>query len=182
MTSIRVDTSSLIPGAVVVSNSAGFGVLAQDVPASGANGPGIAYSSLSFPADTGKEVRIALTSWPTSGTLIIYEDTSFEYDGPSFSTTYQLYLDGVAVGSPQAFSVDLPNTAVEVTPGKASIQFRQYAPVVTVGGSVVLTPVVAHITIKGYAPAVAQPVAQQPTGNCQLYVKLGGVYQLLRLN
>lgn len=157
MTFIRVDTSSLVPGAVVVSKSAGFGVLAQDVPASGANGPGIAYSSLSFPADTGKEVRIALTSWPSSGTLILYEDTSFEYDGPSFSTNYQLYLDGVAVGTPQVFSVNISATSVNVLPTTSSID------------------------LNGYSSTVVQSVVQQSTGNCQLYVKINNTYLALVL-
>lgn len=181
MTSIRVDTSSLIPGAVVVSNSAGFGVLAQDVPASGANGPGIAYSSLSFPADTGKEVRIALTSWPTSGTLILYEDTSFEYDGPSFSTTYQLYLDGVAVGSPQTFSVTLESNPVMVGPGTSGVVATGYAATVTYSGANSVAPGAGQVVASGYLPTIVQPNVQ-PAGNCRLYVKRGGVYQLLTLH
>lgn len=181
MTSIRVDTSSLISGAVVVSNSAGFGVLAQDVPVSGANGPGIAYSSLSFPADTGKEVRIALTAWPATGTLIIYEDTSFEYDGPSFSTTYQLYLDGVAVGSPQVFSVTLESNHVLVEPGTSGVVATGYAVAVTYSGDNSVSPGSGKVLVSGYLPAIVQPNVQ-PTGNCRLYVKRGGVYQLLTLH
>lgn len=154
--SIRVDSTPWIAGAVVVGDP-GLGVSAEAIPSTGENGAGIAYSSLSFPADTGKEVRVVLTSWPSSGTLILYEDTSFEYDGPSFSTNYQLYLDGVAVGTPQVFSVNISATSVNVLPTTSSID------------------------LNGYSSTVVQSVVQQSTGNCQLYVKINNTYLALVL-
>ena len=78
--SIRVDSSSLIAGAVVVGDP-GLGVLAELVPSTGEHGPGIASTWLG-PAEAGKEVRVLITQWPEVGPLFVWEDTSFEYNGP----------------------------------------------------------------------------------------------------
>lgn len=102
--SIRVDSSSLIAGAVVVG-APGLGVLAEAVPSTGEHGAGYLYDSLEFPADVGKEVRGLITTWPTLGTLTAFEDSSFEYDGPSDSFAFQMYVDGVAVGAPQTVTI-----------------------------------------------------------------------------
>ena len=102
--SIRVDSSPLITGAVVVGVP-GLGVLAEAVPSTGEHGAGYLYPSLEFPADAGKEVRGLITTWPTLGTLKAFEDSSFEYDGPTDSFAFQMYVDGVAVGTPQAVTV-----------------------------------------------------------------------------
>lgn len=102
--SIRVDTSPLISGAVVVGVP-GLGVLAESVPSTGEHGAGYLYDSLEFPADNGKEVRGLITTWPTLGTLTTFEDSSFEYDGPTDSFAFQMYVDGVAVGTPQTVTV-----------------------------------------------------------------------------
>ena len=98
--SIRVDSSSLIAGSVVVGVP-GLGVLAESVPSTGEHGAGYLYDSLEFPADAGKEVRGLITTWPTLGTLTAFEDSSFEYDGPSDTFAFQMYVDGVATGTPQ---------------------------------------------------------------------------------
>ena len=107
--SIRVDTSPLISGAVVVGVP-GLGALAEHVPSTGEHGGGFLYASLAFPDDNGKEVRGFITRWPTLGTLVAYEDSSFEYDGPSDTFAFQMYVDGVAVGTPQTVTlvIDVP--------------------------------------------------------------------------
>ena len=107
--SIRVDTSPLISGAVVVGVP-GLGVPAEAVPSTGEHGAGYLYDSLEFPADNGKEVRGLITTWPTLGTLTAFEDSSFEYDGPSDTFAFQMYVDGVAVGTPQTVTlvIDVP--------------------------------------------------------------------------
>ena len=102
--SIRVDSSSLIAGAVVVGVP-GLGVLAELVPSTGEHGAGYLYASLEFPADNGKEVRGLITTWPTLGTLTAFEDSSFEYDGPTDTFAFQMYVDGVATGTPQTVTV-----------------------------------------------------------------------------
>ena len=111
--SVRVDAAPLIAGAVVVGVP-GLGVLAQDVPATGEHGPGYAYPSLTFPADAGKEIRGEITTWPTNGALIAYEDTSFEYDGASDTFEFQLYVDGEAIGDPQVVTLALIGAPVEL--------------------------------------------------------------------
>lgn len=94
---IRVDSSPLIPGSVVVGTP-GLGVLGSAIPSTGDSGPGYAYEDLIAGDDT-KEIRGLIVSWPTNGTLYAYEDTSFIYDGSSDTFQYQLYVDGVARGS-----------------------------------------------------------------------------------
>ena len=102
--SIRVDSSSLIAGSVVVGVP-GLGVLAEAVPSTGEHGAGYLYDSLEFPTENGKEVRGLITRWPTLGTLVAYEDSSFEYAGPDDSFEFQMYVDGLPVGVPQTVTL-----------------------------------------------------------------------------
>lgn len=175
--SIRVSSTSLIPGAIVVGTP-GLGVLAESIPSSGGNGPGYAYSSLTFPADTGKEIMGRILSWPLDGTLTTFEDTSFEYEGHTFSTTYQLYVDGAPVGSPQTLSVVVSSGAVELTPGKASVSARGYQAAVTVSGAVTLQPSSGEATVRGYLASLSQGqvITPSPAATCRMYVKLNGTY------
>ena len=101
--SIRVDSSSLITGAVVVGDP-GLGVLAELVPSTGEHGPGIASTWLG-PAEAGKEVRVLITQWPEVGSLFVWEDTSFEYNGPGGTAYAQLYVEGQPVDTPQTVTV-----------------------------------------------------------------------------
>lgn len=102
--SIRVDSASLITGSVVVGVS-GLGIKAENIPSSGDNGASFLYNDLSFPSDNGKEIRGRITNWPSSGTFTVNEDGSFYYLGSSNSFSYQLYVDGVAVGGSQWVSI-----------------------------------------------------------------------------
>lgn len=99
--SLRVDSSSLIAGALVCGNR-GLGVLGSEVPASGDNGPGYLYNDLSLPADAGKEVRGLIVTPPAAGTFLAYEDSSFEFYGAdpgAYSFTYRLFVDGADLGT-----------------------------------------------------------------------------------
>lgn len=98
--SLRVDTSPLISGALVVGNR-GLGVLGSAVPSTGDNGAGYLYNDLSLPADANKEVRGLILTQPSAGTLYAYEDSSFEFTGApdgSYTFTYRLYVDGADTG------------------------------------------------------------------------------------
>jgi len=99
--SLRVDTSPLISGALVVGHR-GLGVLGSAVPSSGDNGAGYLYNDLNLPADASKEVRGLILTQPSAGSLFAYEDSSFEFSGApdgSYSFTYRLYVDGVDTGT-----------------------------------------------------------------------------------
>lgn len=99
--SIRVDSSSWIPGAIVVGNR-GLGILADNIPATGDAGPSFLFNDVALPADSGKEVCGRVTSWPSAGTLLTYEDGSFEFSGGpdnTYSFAYTLFVDGVSQGT-----------------------------------------------------------------------------------
>jgi hypothetical protein len=90
------------------------GVLGSLIPATGDNGAGYTYNDLSLPADSAKEICGRITSWPSAGTLYAYEDTSFEFSGApdgAYSFQYQLYVDGVAVGSPASVALTVGSVA-----------------------------------------------------------------------
>lgn len=102
--SIRVDTSSLIPGAIVCGNR-GLGVIGSAIPSDGDHGAGYAYNDLSLPADANKEIRGEILTVPSSGNFFAYEDTSFELDGAADGTytfSYRLYVDGADLGTATA--------------------------------------------------------------------------------
>lgn len=99
--SVRVATTSLISGAVVLGDR-GLGVLGSDVPSTGTHGAGYIYNDLALPADAGKEVRGLITVPPTGLTsFFAYEDSSFTASGPdgTYAFTYRLFVDGADEGT-----------------------------------------------------------------------------------
>jgi len=134
--SLRIDTSEWISGSLLIGEP-GLGVLGSAIPSSGGSGAGYAYNDLSLPADNAKEICGRVTTWPTNGTLFAYEDTSFEYialiDGAD-SFQYQLYVDGVATGSPITVTLitGTVNGSATCTPASLSIS----APTATAAGTV----------------------------------------------
>ena len=125
--SLRVDSASLIAGALVVGDT-GHGVLGALIPATGDDGPSFLYNDLSLPADANKEIRGLITRWAPAGTLVVYEDGSFTYEGPSTDFDYQLYVDGIAIGAPVtvainiASAVDLAGSAAAQATAAAELQ------------------------------------------------------------
>ena len=96
-----IDSSPLIAGSVVVGIGS-HGVLAENIPSNGINGPGYVYEDLDLPADNGKEIRGLIVTTPASGDFFAYEDTSFTFENAAdgaYNFTYQLYVDGVLTGS-----------------------------------------------------------------------------------
>ena len=98
----------LLTGAHIHGNS-GLGVLAELVPSTGEHGPGIASTWLG-PAEAGKEVRVLITQWPEVGSLFVWEDTSFEYNGPGGTAYAQLYVEGQPVDTPQTVAITVGAT------------------------------------------------------------------------
>ena len=111
--SLRVDSSSLIAGALVCGVR-GLGVPGASVPSGGDSGPGYLYNDLALPADAQKEVCGRITTWPAGGELLAEEDSSFTYDGVTDTFEYQLYVDGVATGSPVTVYLNVGGQALSV--------------------------------------------------------------------
>ena len=126
--SIRVDSSPLITSSVVVGDP-GHGVIANDVPSTGEDGPGYIYDQVQSLSLTTEEVRGLITTPPASGDLFAYEDSSFTFDAPdgSYSFQYQLYVDGVATGSVQTVNLTIGATTIT---GSGVVQnlMNQYSP------------------------------------------------------
>lgn len=107
--SIRVDTASLISGAVVVGNR-GLGVLGSDIPSTGTNGASYLYADLSLPADANKEYSGFVVTPPGVGNFFAYEDGSYTYFGQSTTFVYKLREDGVDKGN-QTITITSPDGA-----------------------------------------------------------------------
>lgn len=101
----RVD-STLIAGACVVG-ARGLGVLGsviRSTTATGAHGAGYLYNDWQA-GDDDKEFRGLIVTPPDSGTLVAYEDGSFDFTAPadgSYSFTYRLFVDGADLGTATA--------------------------------------------------------------------------------
>jgi hypothetical protein len=109
MNIVRVDTSSWIAGRVLVGN-AGLGVLASNIPPTGANGASFLYNDITLPGDANKAIRALILTRPSAGTLFVYEDGSFIFSGApdgTYTFTYQLFVDGVSTGSPTTVTLNI---------------------------------------------------------------------------
>ncbi len=101
MTSMRISSTSLIAGALVVGDS-GLGVEGIDIPSTGQDGAAVLNQFVTLPADNDVEFRMLITSQPSAGTLITFEDSSFIYHAPvptNDSFNYEWFKDGVSQGS-----------------------------------------------------------------------------------
>ena len=190
--SMRVGSDYLGDGSFLVGNS-GFGVLAENVPSTGENGPGYLYNDLDLPADNGKEVAGRIVVWPSAGTLAANEDSSFEFTGApdgAYTFQYQLYVDGVLTGSPatvdlviggattvsatlasigvsafDATVITTTNTIVSAT--AANISVSAFDASVVVGNSTIVNATVASVSVTAYQ-AVIDFVAPSP--NCYTWL------------
>jgi hypothetical protein len=132
--SLRIDTSEWIAGSLLIGDT-GLGVLGSAIPSTGGSGAGYAYNDLSLPADSTKEICGQITTWPSAGTLTAYEDTSFDFSGApdgTYTFTYQLYVDGVATGSPATVTLSVGTISGNASGTPASITLS--APTATATG------------------------------------------------
>jgi chitodextrinase len=89
------------------SQSTRHGVLGSVIranTATGTHGPGLLYNDWD-PGDDAKEFRALIVTPPASGTLVTYEDGSFELTGAAngnYSLVYRLFVDGVDLGTATA--------------------------------------------------------------------------------
>ena len=149
--SLRIDSTEWISGALIIGET-GLGVLGSSIPSTGDNGPGYAYNDLTLPADNAKEICGRITTWPTLGTLTAFEDTSFDFTGPegSHAFQYQLYVDGVATGSPVTVSLNVG--AVSATASGTLAALGLTAPTGTATGTSNATAVGSLATMSLSAP------------------------------
>lgn len=91
---VRFDPNRLHAGRVTLSVYPGRGILAENAPSEGDNGPALGYRPEWF----GKEVRAEVVTPPQHGTLELFEDTAIIYTGNGTPDTAELQwlLDGVA--------------------------------------------------------------------------------------
>ncbi len=117
-----VDTSSLVPGAVVVGVG-GFGVLGHAVLAP--TPPGRHTSLLASAVTTSAEssaYRVVITDKPAGSSLYVWEDGTYTYSGPPGTVSFDRYRDGllydtgsISVGDETALS----GAASQTTPRDA---------------------------------------------------------------
>lgn len=77
-----------------------LGSVIRSATATGAHGAGYLYNDWQA-GDDDKEFRGLIVTPPDSGTLVAYEDGSFDFTAPgdgAYSFTYRLYVDGEDAG------------------------------------------------------------------------------------
>lgn len=100
-TSLRIDTTEPISGALVIGDT-GLGVLGSSIPSTGTHGPGYAYDSVILQPDyAGKEYRATIDAKPAALQLTALETSAFTATGPDGThvVSWSLYEDGLLVGS-----------------------------------------------------------------------------------
>ena len=142
------------------SGNRGLGVLGGAVPATGENGAGYLYASLSLPADANTEVRGVIVQQPVGATFgVCNEDSSFALLGAdgAYSFTVQLVSGGVSVGSPYLVSASIGSVAtltVVLDDATAAMSAAGAAPGFATL-AVVLDDATAAMTAAGAAPGLA---------------------------
>lgn len=123
----RWDAGEIISGKSIWGGR-GLGVLAEDIPATGKDGPGFLYPSLDLPADNGKQIRGHVLTFPES--FAPDEYSRFVHspgtDG-SRTASVQIYENGTAVGSPITITLNVGAAQADTIP-----------PVITLNGSSVV--------------------------------------------
>lgn len=99
---IRFDSAQFYPGKIMFSQFAGFGIQAQNIPATGGNGPSIFYEdAIELNAAPTDEFMAELLTVPAAGNFHLYEDGSFEFTGAPdgiYYATYRGRINGVEYG------------------------------------------------------------------------------------
>lgn len=101
----RIASTPFYPNGTVVAQWGGWGVLASHVPASGTNGPALAYPSLTLPAQAGEEVRIELLTTPAAGSFAYFDDTAATLTGApdgAWTSMFRVYIGEVDQGTATA--------------------------------------------------------------------------------
>lgn len=104
----RIASTPFYADGPVVAQWSGWGVLGSAVPATGTDGPALAYPTLAplLPGAAGSEVRIELLTFPASGTFTWYDDTSASLVGASngaWTTSFRVFIGEVDQGIATAY-------------------------------------------------------------------------------
>jgi hypothetical protein len=110
------DTTELVPSGWLSSRYAGHGVLAEDIPSTGLDGPSALYGAVTLPADNGKEIRGYVTRWPAAP-LDIEEDGTFTYSGGPDYFEFLLAVDGVDSTANIGFGAGISRIWLGMEPG-----------------------------------------------------------------
>ena len=105
MSRMRVTAAQILADCPLVVGFGGWGVLGSELPATGEHGPSVGYEWADLPADNDKEFWVRITTQPASGTLLMWPDSAFEYDGPSTTFEAQLAVGAMDVGTPQTVTL-----------------------------------------------------------------------------
>ena len=121
MSWVSSDTE-LVSSAWLSSAYAGHGILGYDIPSAGVSG---GSPLLNDGVSSGEEYRWTLHTAPASGTLVIYENTSFDFYGAAdgaYSFVYRLYESGVDSGLATVYlNVGPPIATVSATTADAAL-------------------------------------------------------------
>jgi len=147
------DTTELVPSAWLSSRYVGHGVLAEDIPSTGLDGPSALYGAVSLPGDNGKEIRGYITRWPAAP-LLIDEDGAFTYSGSPDYFDFLLDVDGVDSAVDIGFGPGISRIWLGMEAGGAFI------------GAVALGAVVVSGSFSGSSPSspIARPTSDVSAG------------------
>jgi hypothetical protein len=104
----RIASTPFYADGPVIATWGGWGVLGSSVPATGTDGPALAYPTLAplLPGAAGSEVRIELLTFPASGTFTWYDDTSASLVGASngaWTSSFRVFIGEVDRGLATAY-------------------------------------------------------------------------------
>jgi hypothetical protein len=145
------DATELVSGGWLTSAYAGHGILAEDIPSTGDHGASVLFDQITLPGDVGKELRALILTEPSGLTSWFQdEDGSVVAEAPdgAYSYSIQVYVDGVALGTPKtvtlSFGVGGASVGITGTAGVLSAEAQSVAvAVVSITGSAGVLGVVA---------------------------------------
>ena len=113
--------SSLETRTVIVTDLPG--ARGADIPTTGLHGASVLADKPTLPADNNTIFYAELITPPTVGTFRLFADGSFVFDAPNgaYSFQYQLYVGGVATGSPETVSLLVGENTVALDSGSVAV-------------------------------------------------------------
>lgn len=161
--SVRVDSSSLISGAVVCGHR-GLGVTGAVIRATtstGTHGAGWLYDDWDDSGDDAKEFRLLIETPPSDGALCLYEDGSFSWVPVTDGTRTcigRLYIDGADQGTETNYLVSGSGAAT------GQLAATEAADTAVIAGDVIVTGALAATEAADVAAIVGDGVVVGTAG------------------